>query len=69
MPLMNFGQPVGGVIQVAFVVENIERRCATSPNASRSDHGSCPGRSSGKGIYRGATTDMRLRWRSGSPAT
>ena len=61
MPLLNFGQPVGGVIPVAFVVENIER--AMRDFTERLKVG--PWFVSGpfvpaKGVYRGATTDMRL---------
>ena len=61
MPLSNFGQPAGGVIQVAFVVEDIAR--AMRDFTDRLKVG--PWFVSGpfvpaRGVYRGAPTAMRL---------
>jgi hypothetical protein len=61
MPLLNFGQPVGGIIQVAYVVESIER--SMQEFTARLKIG--PWFVSGpfvppEGIYRGRPTHMRL---------
>ena len=61
MALLNFGQPAGGIIQVAYVVENLER--SMQDFSARLKIG--PWFVSGpfvpsEGVYRGQRTHMRL---------
>jgi hypothetical protein len=61
MPVLNFGQPVGGIIQVAYIVEDIQRSMLEFTQRLRIG----PWFVSGpfvppEGLYRGSPTRMRL---------
>ncbi len=61
MPLLNFGQPLGGIIQVAYVVEDIERSMQEFTRRLRIGPWFVTGPFTPlEGRYRGQPTDINL---------